>query len=427
MTVPREQRQPNNTLKAMRLAVRMSQNELAAAVRQAGRVMGEPNGCTKRLVQKWESGEHADVRPNYKRALTAALRTPFEQLGFATTPAPTLPVIITAPARHITTTHADAPDATGRAAERLWLALERPAHADGNAVDMAGADVARLFADEQHRPAGPLLHVTARHVHYVAGLLAGARSTQRRRLTSMAGASAALAGWLAWQTGQDSTAHRFWDVALAAASHAGDPPLHSCVLLYRSHAAAESGDAATGWRLAHTAAAHAGQDARSQAWIAARTAQDAAHLGEHEAALTNLKQALTLGGDLAATTPRYNAAPWASFVDGACLHAMAAHVHRQLGQPSTALHHAEQAHQRLSEAPTKTRALILAEIACAHAQAAQLTAMEHTALQAADLTEKLHATHARHRLRALHGLLQPHRDTASAQRVNNRITALLDE
>ena len=124
MTVPREERHANHTLKAVRLALQMSQSEFATAVRMAGAALGEPNTCNKRRVQKWESGEHRTVRPNYKRALSAVARAPFEQLGFATEPTPTLPVIIATTGRPAETTEVDTHEAEGAAAERLWAALE---------------------------------------------------------------------------------------------------------------------------------------------------------------------------------------------------------------------------------------------------------------------------------------------------------------
>jgi hypothetical protein len=40
----------NTALRAVRLALRMSQDELARAVRNAGERAGEPNDCNERLV-----------------------------------------------------------------------------------------------------------------------------------------------------------------------------------------------------------------------------------------------------------------------------------------------------------------------------------------------------------------------------------------
>jgi DNA-binding transcriptional regulator YiaG len=46
----------NTALRAVRDGLRLSQDEFARAIREAGERLGEPNDCTKRLVQRWESG-----------------------------------------------------------------------------------------------------------------------------------------------------------------------------------------------------------------------------------------------------------------------------------------------------------------------------------------------------------------------------------
>jgi hypothetical protein len=60
----------------------MSQDDLARAVREAGRRAGEPNDCTKRLVQRWEAGVVATPRGPYARALEYVTGQPIENLGF---------------------------------------------------------------------------------------------------------------------------------------------------------------------------------------------------------------------------------------------------------------------------------------------------------------------------------------------------------
>ena len=74
--------QPNTALRAVRAALHMSQDELARAVRAAGDHAGEPNDCSKRLVQRWEAGKVTTPRGVYIRALEAATGQPIENLGF---------------------------------------------------------------------------------------------------------------------------------------------------------------------------------------------------------------------------------------------------------------------------------------------------------------------------------------------------------
>jgi hypothetical protein len=84
MTEPAPAREPNEALRAVRQSLLMSQGEFALAVRAAGQRAGEPNDCTKRLVQRWEAGYVSGApRGNYARALEAVTGQPIENLGFA--------------------------------------------------------------------------------------------------------------------------------------------------------------------------------------------------------------------------------------------------------------------------------------------------------------------------------------------------------
>lgn len=78
-----EVRKPNLALRRARLAMRMSQTEFATAIRAAGNAQGIPNQCTKRLVQKWESGEHDLPVPRYQKVLEQVTGRPFELLCLA--------------------------------------------------------------------------------------------------------------------------------------------------------------------------------------------------------------------------------------------------------------------------------------------------------------------------------------------------------
>ena len=76
---------PNTELQAARLSMRMSQDDLARAIRDAGERLGAPNSASKRLVQRWESGVITSPRPVYARALEAVIKLPIEALGFDST------------------------------------------------------------------------------------------------------------------------------------------------------------------------------------------------------------------------------------------------------------------------------------------------------------------------------------------------------
>ncbi|WP_408990791.1 XRE family transcriptional regulator [Streptomyces sp. 1268] len=77
---------PNSTLRAVRLGLLMSLDDFARAIRDAGARAGRPNEASKRLIQRWESGETVAPRPVYARALESVTGLPIESLGFASVP-----------------------------------------------------------------------------------------------------------------------------------------------------------------------------------------------------------------------------------------------------------------------------------------------------------------------------------------------------
>lgn len=73
---------PNDTLRAVRIGLRLSQDDMAKALRRAGDRAGDPNDASKRLVQRWESGAIRWPRSVYARALESVTGLPVESLGF---------------------------------------------------------------------------------------------------------------------------------------------------------------------------------------------------------------------------------------------------------------------------------------------------------------------------------------------------------
>lgn len=72
----------NVALRAARERAHISQTELARRIREAGFGTGNTNGCTVRMVQRWESGETRRPHARYLLALEDVLGQPAENLGF---------------------------------------------------------------------------------------------------------------------------------------------------------------------------------------------------------------------------------------------------------------------------------------------------------------------------------------------------------
>lgn len=401
------QRTRNDKLRDIRTALNMSQSEFAAAVRKAGESLGEPNTCTKQLVQKWESGARISPQENYRRALQKVTSTPYAELGFKDTakvPANPLPISDLI----VSGTPSDDVLPLGEPSDVLRYALNRPEAATPQTIDLVVEGTAYLFGLEYHRPARIMMPIVGQHIRDIAAMLANTRrSPLRRRLAGAGGRASALAGWLAFDLGDTITAHRYWDSAVASSRYAGDGPLFACVLTYLSYSAAQSGDPHTAWQLAHSALGHAGDNARAQAWMAVRAAQEAAQLGDSGAALAELELALDYGSEMAPAAPEDDAEPWCRFVDRAYIWAMASNVHTRLGAVDDAHTHAVRALDSLSGDQTKTRAIILAEAASAFTRIGGTERAIKCATEAANLSEELEVSIARRSLRALAALL-PH-------------------
>lgn len=76
---------PNDALRRARLGAHLSQTDLARKIREAGYQLGDPNGCTRVMVQRWESGKVRRPQGRYLLALESVLGQPASSLGFADT------------------------------------------------------------------------------------------------------------------------------------------------------------------------------------------------------------------------------------------------------------------------------------------------------------------------------------------------------
>ena len=75
--------EPNTVFRNVRMSLRLSQDDMARMIREAGDRAGQPNEASKRLVQRWEAGTTGVPQPKYARALEQVTGLPIEALGFA--------------------------------------------------------------------------------------------------------------------------------------------------------------------------------------------------------------------------------------------------------------------------------------------------------------------------------------------------------
>ena len=439
-------RVPNLAFRRARRSMRLSQAQLAEAVRAAGNAMGVPNNCTKRLVQKWESGEHATCRPDYLRVLQAVTGLSALELGFRVfTDEPEDPADETgdgaqnadddgsgeqdgaAPAAAfarsgLTGYNADAEIEASM--DRLRYALDHPSTVDARVADLIETATSRLFFLEHHSPARLLAPTVDRHLSSVTSLLTAAqREGVRRRLTVSSGRTALLAGNLAFDRGDTPTANRLWDAAIGAAEGTADKALFAACLTFQSYAAARRGDLGTAWQLAHDAGSRTPDDDRATAWIATRVALYAAKLGEREVAEAAMQRALDLGAHLSNPKPGDGTMPWMRFFDHAALMSSTAHTAALLKDPRAAKYAAE-AVDALGPAKVKARAVVLAECALVAALVGDIDRCLDHGSAAAVLTREMNVSLASDLLYEVVPLVLPYSDTRAVRELLPQLTRL---
>jgi hypothetical protein len=422
--------------------MRLSQAQFADAIRAAGNAMGAPNHCTKRLVQKWETGEHAACRPDYLRVLQAVTGLSARELGFKIQPDESG---LSVAADAATVSRAEGAGGSPAAAafamsglteytpngsiegsmDRLRHALDHPAAVDTRTAELVESATARLFDLQHHSPSRLLAPTVERHLGTVTALLTAARhQIVRRRLMTAAGQGAALAGWLAFDRGDTTSAHRFWDTAIGAAESTGDAPLLAASLTCLSYSAARRGDPGTAWQLAHTAGRHTPDDPRATAWATSRAALHAAELGEFDAAHAAIDRALELAGELPSPRPGDGGQPWTRFFDRARLYAATAHAAALMKDPRAA-DYVVAAVAALGPARVKARAVVLAEAALVAATLNELELCLDYGATAATLTRDLDVSVASDILYSVVPLVLPYSDTRAIRELLPQLTRLL--
>ena len=404
----------------------LSQAQFAEAVRAAGNAIGAPNRCTKRLVQKWETGEHAACRPDYLRVLQAVTGLSARELGF----------LVVSDQSGLSAGFGDGAalamsgmteytsDAMIEGSmERLRYALEHPTTVDSRTAEFVETATARLFDLEHHSPARLLAPTVDRHLTTVTALLTAARHEGvRGKLMVSAGRSAMLAGWLAFDRGDTPSAQRFWDTSISAAEATVDAGVLAGSLVCLSYAAARRGDAATAWQIAHNAAEYIpADDLRAKSWATARVALYAAQLGEHEAAHVALKQSLEFGEHLPNPRPGDGGTRWMRFFDRARLLSSAAHTGALLKDPS-AFDYAVKAVDALGPAKVKARAVVLAECALVAAMVGELELCLDWGGSAATLAREMDVSVAADVLYEIVPVVLPYSDTRAVRELLPQLT-----
>ncbi|MFJ4677506.1 transcriptional regulator [Kitasatospora sp. NPDC088783] len=237
---------------------------------------------------------------------------------------------------------------------RLAAALEG-APVDKVTASQLVSKTAKLFTAEERTPARMLAAQLSAHLDTITTVLPTS-GTHRRELTIAAGEAAALAGWVHWDLGDPETAMRYYDTAALAGRRAGHPAINALVLGYTSYGVGP----VEARKMLAAAQEHVREPgyATARAWLCAREAEEAAAVGDREAAVRALDRATTAfdyadpGGEQA----------WVSFFVPARLASMRVATYARLRHRALEAA-ADEALAELGTTETKMRVAVLGDVA----------------------------------------------------------------
>ncbi|MFD0851224.1 hypothetical protein ACFQ07_03290 [Actinomadura adrarensis] len=181
--------------------------------------------------------------------------------------------------------------------DRLSYAISKPVAVDEAIVNEIENRSAGFHQLDMVLPGPGLYKSIMAHLGELSTLLNGItddpKNELRRRLIVVAGESAALAGWWAYDAGDVTAAHHLYKTAERAAEEAEDPAITSCLLAYRSYAPSMKGAHGRARALLGDAleALPRSDSPTVEAWLAARYAEESAALEDARSALTSWRRA----------------------------------------------------------------------------------------------------------------------------------------
>jgi len=419
----------NHRLRNQRLRRGWSLEAAADRVNQLASAMGEKQvAVTGSTFGKWERGIH-QPRGIHRELLCLLYDAPAEELGLFQ-PAG-IEATLEDMNRRVFLQGLGAVTGlvTGSALEpwhRLTAALRQPSRVDRQTVAELERVTAGLESLEAQASPRALLGAVVGHLNTVAALLQGSLGlTLRRQLCSVAGETAGLAGWLAWDLEDRRAAGAFFRAGIEAAQEAEDRPLgaylvgSSCVQpAYRERPHARLR------RLQGRTHGFATADANptTRAWLVTLEAEAHALAGNEAASLRALDQAETTMSSIDHEDDARR--PRATFFNDAYLTGERGVALARLGQPAAARHVLEAALGSLDPEMVKTRPRLLSALATAHIQQGNIDEACRISADALALADRQQVTINLQDVRRLRLDLEPWRHTEAVRELDEQLAAV---
>ncbi|MFI6705450.1 XRE family transcriptional regulator [Nonomuraea sp. NPDC050478] len=296
-------------------------------------------------------------------------------------------------------------------AQRLLRALAGDHRPDATTIAHLEDRTRGFHRLEEHIPAKDLYPALIRHLNEVSALLeSGLPDLHRRRLAVVAGESAILAAWFAWEQGDEHMTASHIRLADAAAKHANDDSIAACMAGYRSYMAGENSIQRT--QFIQRGLGRIGEgDPATRAWLLARHAEETALLGDHRGALNSIRQAADVyaGADI-------NARPWTCFLDPGRFASMSLTVYSRLRRhDDSATAMGEIALHLGPTTEVKKLCVVAAEMALAQYRLGDVTEAVDSARSALDATTAMNFPLGWERLDNVAAELKPSRTQAARE------------
>ena len=252
--------------------------------------------------------------------------------------------------------------------ERLAYALTNQTAMNDALVREMEARSAGFHRLEEIVPAPQLLKGLTAQILEVSTLLGGTasdpRNELRKRLLVVAGECSVLAGWAASDMGDSATARNFYDTAAKAAKEAKDPEITACALAYRSYMPSAKGANGRARVLLAEALEMLPRNSSqgTLAWIAARHAEESAHLGDSAQALTSWGRA----EEAYSVADTEDNRVWTGFLDQNRFDSYRISTLAKVGRLEEAQEVASTLLARLTQPDKKKAAIIFEDMATAH-------------------------------------------------------------
>jgi transcriptional regulator with XRE-family HTH domain len=254
--------------------------------------------------------------------------------------------------------------------ERLAYALIGPTALQEDTVSFLEQRTVGLHRIEPMFPARMVHRTIMSHLREVTALLEGhPHDPLRSRLARIAGESAVLAAWTAWDLGEAAHSSRMYRIVEVAARVAEDPVIVACANTYRSYATSGPSAHEDARRIlieAKRALPDRGEDA-TRAWVLGREAEEAAAIGD-SAAKDLIKQAIEAFQRARPQVER----PWTRFLDETRINALGLSTYTRLGDEQKVHDLAEDLLATVAPA-SKRAALMNADVGIASARLGDVT------------------------------------------------------